>query len=336
MQYTNLGRTGMKVSRFCLGTTNFGAYTDEKEAFRIMDVALEHGINYFDTANEYGGGHKGITETMIGKWFAQGGRRKKVILQTKSFSWMADADDPANETAHGLSIYKLRRNLEDSLRRLQTDHLEVYMMHHFDRGVTLEEILDCYQAMFQQGKIDYIASSNSSGFDLMATQAAAAQKHYLGLVCEEHQYNLLCRLPELELLPTAQKLGLGVVAYSPLHAGMLAGPRTSSGASRRVAKAEGMFSPNNRPTYMSALDIPARLAQYSAFCNEIGYSEPVVALAWLLSNPVLTAPIVGPRNVEQLESLLPALELTLTEDMLRKLDEIFPGPGGAAPEAYAW
>ena len=337
MEYTALGRTGLKVSRFCLGTTNFGEYTDEKEAFRIMDAAVDMGINYFDTANEYGGGHRGLTETIIGKWFQQTGKRKKVILQTKAFSWMADSDNPPNEEEHGLSTFKLRRNLEDSLKRLQTDHIEVYMMHHYDRNTSWDELYDCYRAMFYQGKIDYLGSSNSSGFDLMEAQMEAQKRNFLGVVCEEHRYNLMCRLPELELLPAAKKLGIGVLAYSPLNVGYLAGKRLASkGPSRRV---DGNIADREHPkayNYMSAIDMAPRLEEYSKLCADLGASESCVALAWILANPALTGPIIGPRTIEQLEAALPALELKLTPDVMAKLNEIFPGPGGAAPEAYAW
>ena len=338
MKYTALGRTGMNVSRFCLGTTNFGDYTDEKEAFRIMDAAVDAGINYFDTANEYGGDHKGITETMIGRWFHQNGKRKKVIMQTKSFSWMAQSDDPPNEGEHGLSTYKLRRNLEDSLRRLQTDHIEVYMMHHYDRNVTWDELYECYQSMLYQGKIDYLGSSNSSGYDLMEAQMEAGRRGVLGIICEEHRYNLMCRLPELELLPAAKKLRIGVIAYSPLSVGQLAGKRTADNGvrSRRADGDSNAVKHPKPPSYFTALDMPSRLEQYSAFCKELGLLESSVALAWILSNPCMTGVIVGPRTVRHLEEILPALELELTPEILKKLDSIFPGPGGGAPEAYAW
>ncbi len=337
MKYTSLGRTGMQVSRLCLGTTNFGNITDEKEAFRIMDAAVDAGINYFDTANEYGGGHKGITETIIGKWFQTTGKRKRVILQTKAFSWMADSDDPANEESHGLSTYKLRRNLEDSLQRLQTDHIEVYMMHHYDRNVTWDELYECYQSMLYQGKIDYLGASNSAGFDLMEAQAEAKKRGILGIVVEEHRYNLMCRLPELEMIPAAQKLGIAVFAYSPLNAGVLAGkslfdPQNSKRAVANVIDEEHPKAPN----YMDFIDMAPYLKKYEKLCRELGASQSNVALAWLLQRPGLTGPIVGPRTLQQLEEALPALELKLPEDFVKELDRIFPGPGGYAPECYAW
>jgi aryl-alcohol dehydrogenase-like predicted oxidoreductase len=337
MQYMSLGRTGMQVSRLCLGTTNFGNITDEKEAFRIMDAAVDAGINYFDTANEYGGGHKGITETIIGKWFKKTGKRKKVILQTKAFSWMADSDDPPNEEAHGLSTYKLRRNLDDSMKRLQTDHIEVYMMHHYDRNVTWDELFECYQSMIYQGKIDYIGSSNSSGFDLMDAQSVAKRKDILGVVVEEHRYNLMCRLPELELLPAAQKLGIGVFVYSPLNAGVLAGNALRDNRASKRSEANVIEAEHPKPyNYMNAIDMKPRLAEFAKMCDDLGQPQANVALAWILSRPNVTGPIVGSRTVEQLESLLSALDLKLPDDFAAKLDTVFPGPGGPAPESYAW
>ena len=337
MQYTSLGRSGMQVSRLCLGTTNFGNVTDEDEAYRIMDAAVDAGINYFDTANEYGGGHKGITETIIGKWFKKTGKRKKVILQTKAFSWMANSDDPPNEETHGLSIYKLRRNLEDSLSRLQTDHIEVYMMHHYDRNVTWDELFECFQSMLYQGKIDYIGSSNSAGFDLMEAQAAAKQRGVLGIVIEQHRYNLMCRLPELEMLPAAQKLGIAVFTYNPLNAGILAGSELHDKRASRRSEANIIEVEHPKAyNYMTAIDMAPRLAEFARMCNELGESQANVSLAWLLSRQNVTGPMIGPRTTEQLESMLPALDLKLPDDFAAKLDTIFPGPGGNAPEAYAW
>ena len=323
MQYAQLGRAGMRVSRLCLGTANFVQFIDEKECFRIMDAALAAGINYFDTANEYGGEHKGFAETMIGRWFKQNNTRHKVILQTKSFSWMADSDDPANEGEHGFSTYKARRDLEGSFRRLGTDHIEVYMMHQFDVNATVEEMVDCFQSMFMQGKIDYWAASNTSAHNLMEVQAEAKRHNFLGLVGEESKYNLMYRLPELELLPTVQKLGIGFLPYSPLNVGLLSGKKASGERAKFMAQWD---AGNRKVDYLSVIDMEKRLEQYDDLCSQLGYSSACVAYAWLLANPAVTSPILGPRTAEQLEAILPALEIKLTEDVLRRLDEIFPGP----------
>lgn len=326
MEYTYLGRTGMKVSKLCLGTMNFGPVTEEKEAFKIMDAALDAGINFFDTANVYGSkGRKGWTEEIIGRWFAQGGgRREKVVLATKVYGDMEDALDGPNDFG-GLSAYKINRHLEGSLRRLQTDHIELYQMHHIDRNVSWEELWPTFEKHVNSGKIDYVGSSNFAGWDLVKAQMKAKAQGFFGLVSEQHKYSLLCRLPELEVLPAAQELGVGVIAWSPLDGGILGGnalnPAPGSRTERQRERAEGM-----RP----------QLEAFSKLCRELGESEANVALAWTLAHPALTAPIIGPRTLQQLEDALRVVEIKLDEEVLSRLNDIFPGPGKGAPQAYAW
>jgi aryl-alcohol dehydrogenase-like predicted oxidoreductase len=326
MHFTFLGRSGMKVSRLCLGTMNFGWHTDESEAFRIMDTALDAGINFFDTANSYGSGreNRGFTEEIIGRWFAQGGSRtEKVILATKVYSAMPDASDGPNESA-GLSAFKIRRHVEASLRRLQTDHIELYQMHHIDENVTWDELLEVYEALTLQGKIYYIGSSNFAGWHLAHAQAAAKARNLLGLISEQHKYNLLCRYPELEVLPAAKTLGIGIMVYSPLASGALAGKEEKS------KRRQGEIGKK------TAQRFSRQLVEYSEFCKDLGEKDAAVALAWLLSNPVVSSLVIGPRTLGQLESCLRAVEINLNEESLNTLDEIFPGHGGAAPQAYAW
>ena len=326
MRYGYLGRTGMKVSRLCLGTMNFGPSTEERESFRIMDAALEAGVNFFDTANVYGGrDRRGWTEEIIGRWFAQGGgRREKVVLATKVFGEGMDENaGPNNEK--GLSAYKIRRNLDDSLRRLQTDRVELYQMHHVDLNTSWDELWEVFAAQVQQGRIVYVGASNFAGWHLVKAQAAAQARHFFGLVSEQHKYHLLCRLPELEVLPAARDLGIGVIPWSPLAGGLLGGRAFDAPAGSRTA---------NQQKEVERLRGP--LTAYSKLCKEIGEPESVVALAWLLHNPAVTAPIIGPRTMDQLQSALRAVELELSADVQKQLDEIFPGPGGPAPEAYAW
>lgn len=327
MEYSYLGRTGLKVSKICLGTMNFGSYTSEEDAFAIMDRALEAGINFFDTANVYGGkGQRGQTEEIIGRWFAQGGgRREKVVLATKVYGGMENEADGPNQGS-GLSAYKIRRHLEESLKRLQTDHVELYQMHHIERHAPWEEIWGVFESIVNQGKAYYIGSSNFAGYHLALAQAAAEKRQFLGLVSEQHKYNLLCRLPELEVLPAAGDLGIGIIPWSPLEGGMLSGnmldPEPGSRSESRAAK----LTDHER----------SQLEDYAKLCEELGESEPNIALAWLLANPAVTAPIIGPRTMEQLEQALRAVEINLSEDTMKELDRIFPGPGGHAPEAYAW
>lgn len=330
MKFAYLGRTGMKVSRLCLGTMNFGPRTDEKEAFAIMDRALEAGVNFFDTANVYGGGdngHRGWTEEIMGRWFAQGGgRREKVVLATKVYGDMNDENDGPNEPS-GLSAYKIRRHIEGSLKRLQTDRIELYQMHHIERHAPWEEIWGAFEGLVNQGKAYYIGSSNFGARHLAYAQAAAEKRNFLGLVSEQHKYHLMCRLPELEVLPAAQELGLGVIPWSPLGGGLLSGNVLNpAGGGARSGQAAANLTETQR----------AQLEAYGKLCAELGESESNVALAWLLANPAVTAPIIGPRTLAQFEDTLRAVEIELSSEALAKLDEIFPGPGGEAPEAYAW
>ena len=321
MQYTYLGRTGLRVSKLCLGTMNFGVNTDQQEAFRIMDIALDAGINLFDTADIYGWGeNSGLTEKIIGSWFAQGGnRRERVVLATKVYEPLQDPNDGPND-ARGLSHYKIRRRLENSMRRLQTDHIELYQMHHIDRRTSWEELWGCFESIVHQGKVDYIGSSNFAGWHLVKAQAAAEKRHFFGLVSEQHLYNLVTRTPELEVLPAAQDLGLGVLIWSPLAGGYLSG-KALHDSSRRAKLSEAQIR---------------QLESFESLCLDIGEKPSHVALAWLLSQSAVTAPIIGPRTVEQLQDVLHAVEIQLDDSTLARLDEIFPGPGGAAPEAYAW
>ncbi|NOV01711.1 aldo/keto reductase [Paenibacillus planticolens] len=325
MKYSYLGKSGLKVSQLCLGTMNFGPETEEKEAFRIMDAALDAGINFFDTANVYGGvDNRGWTEEIIGRWFKQGGgRREKVILATKVYGDMNDSHDGPN-AERGLSAYKIRRHLEASLKRLQTDHIELYQMHHIDRNVSWDELWGVFESAVNQGTVDYIGSSNFAGWHIAYAQAEAKARHFLGLVSEQHMYNLLARLPELEVLPASEKLGLGVIPWSPLAGGLL-GRNALAGTGARSARSAERIEKHR-----------SQLEQFAALCKEIGEKEDVVALAWVLSHSAVTSPIIGPRTVEQLQDSLRVPDVTLSEETLKKLDDIFPGPGKPAPEAYAW
>ena len=330
MKFSPLGRTGMKVSKLCVGTWNFGTYTDEKESFRILDTAMDAGINFIDTANAYPDvGLRGKSEEIIGRWFAQGGgRRESMVLATKVFSFTENPHDGPND-GHGLSIYKIRRHIDHSLRRLQTNHVELYQMHHVDPDVTWEELWDAFESIFYQGKIDYVGACNFAGMHYMEAQAKAKERHFLGLVSAQEVYNLFCRLPELEVIPTCKRLGMGVLPYSPLAGGKLAGKIKAAGneKSRRL-DAEG------NKTVDETLE--EQLRMFSELCNELGETEADVALAWLLANPAVTAPIIGPRTEGQLKAALRAVEIELDAAAMERLDRIFPGPGGAAPEAYAW
>ncbi len=211
MQYTHLGRTGLTVSRLCLGTMNFGPQTSEPDSFKIMDQALERGVNFFDTANRYGGDKgAGTTEQIIGRWLKQGGRRERIVLATKVFGAMGEGQND-----RGLSAYHIRKACEDSLRRLQTDHIDLYQMHHVDRGTPWEEIWQAMEQLVREGKVLYVGSSNFAGWHITQANEAAKARHFMGLVSEQSLYNLNARMIELEVIPACHAYGLGIIPMEP-------------------------------------------------------------------------------------------------------------------------
>jgi aryl-alcohol dehydrogenase-like predicted oxidoreductase len=323
MDYVTLGRTGLQVSRYCLGTMNFGPQTGERDAHAIMDRALELGINFFDTADVYGGKRgEGITEHIIGRWLAQGGgRREKIVLATKVYGRMGDGP---NE--QGLSAYHIRRACEDSLRRLRTDHIDLYQMHHVSRQTPWDEIWQAMQQLVAEGKVIYVGSSNFAGWHIAKANESAARRGFLGLVSEQSKYSLETRAVELEVLPACRDYGLGVVPWSPLAGGLLAGALERHAEGRRGSENMRRAIDRHRP----------RLERWETLCKERGERPEHVALAWLLAKRDVTAPILGPRTMEQITGALRAFEIELDESALRELDEIWPGPSGEAPEAYAW
>lgn len=323
MEYTNLGRTGLKVSRLCLGTMNFGPETDEAPSFKIMDEALEAGINFFDTANVYGWETgEGITEHIIGRWLAQGGgRREKIVLATKVYGKMGDWPNEGR-----LSALHIRRACEESLQRMQTDHIDLYQMHHIDRHTPWEEIWQAMEQLVREGKVLYVGSSNFAGWHIAQAQCSARARNFMGLVSEQSLYNLNARMIELEVIPTCREYGLGLIPWSPLAGGMLGGALKKAKEGRRTAEHVQKAAEENRDS----------LEKYETLCKEVGGEPADVALAWILHNPVVTAPIIGPRTSEQLKGNIHSLSIKLDSETLEKLDEIWPGPGGEAPEAYAW
>jgi len=323
MQYTHLGRTGLQVSRLCLGTMNFGPQTSEQDSYTIMDRALELGINFFDTANGYGGKKgEGVTEQIIGRWWAQGGgRRDKVVLATKVYGDMGDWPNTGK-----LSALNIKKACEASLRRLRTDYIDLYQMHHVDRATPWEEIWQAMEQLVGEGKILYVGSSNFAGWHITQANEIARSRHFLGLVSEQSLYNLKARTVEMDVVPACEAYGVGVIPWSPLAGGLLGGVLSKIAEGRRASADMQREIEQNR----------GQLEAYEGFCRDLGEQPADVALAWLLANPVVTAPIIGPRTLEQFDGSLRALEIPMPAETLKKLDEIFPGPGGPAPEAYAW
>jgi len=323
LDYRNLGRTGLKVSPLCLGTMNFGWHTSENDSFALMDKALEMGINFVDTANVYGWKlGEGVTEQIIGRWLAQGnGRRNKIVLATKVFNKMGEGPNDLN-----LSAYHIRKACEDSLRRLQTDVIDLYQMHHIDRSTPWEEVWQAMEQLVREGKVLYVGSSNFAGWNIAQAQYEAQKRSFMGLVSEQSLYNLATRTIELEVIPACREFGLGLIPWSPMEGGLLSGALQKAKEGRRSEKRTMDLIRKHRK----------QLEKYEPLCRKIGAKPGDVALAWLLHNPAVTSPIIGPRNLDQLTGAARALKLKLSEDTLKKLDEIWPGPGGEAPEAYAW
>lgn len=326
MNFKRFGSTGLQIGPIGLGTVNFSWLTCESESFTILDKAFNSGINLIDTANNY---NAGKTESLIGQWFAQGGgRREKTVLATKCYSAPMEwgSSDPAKREGtwvgpnqRGLSAKHIREACDASLKRLNTDYIDLYQMHHVDRNVRWEEIWQAMDLLIQQGKILYVGSSNFAGWHIAQAQAVARDRCGLGLVSEQSIYSLNHRMVELEVIPACEAHGMAFLPYSPLGGGMLAGARTDKSPGRREE-----FSAN-----------PAADA-FQAVCMEYGHAPAEVALAWCMARPGVTAPIVGPRTLAQFDSALAATQITLSGELLERLETIFPGPGGPAPEAYAW
>ncbi len=323
MDYRQLGRTGLQVSPLCLGTMNFGPETSEQDSHAIMDQALDLGINFFDTADVYGWKQgEGVTEQIIGRWLEQNpGKRDRIVLATKVYGKMGDGPNDQR-----LSAYHIRMACEASLKRLKTDHIDLYQMHHIDRRTPWEEVWQAMEQLVREGKVLYVGSSNFAGWNIAQANTLASQRHFMGLVAEQSLYNLNARMVELEVVPACREFGLGLIPWSPLGGGLLGGALQKAASGRRASDRMVKEIEKARP----------QLEQYEAFCKELGQDPADVALAWLLHNPVVTAPIIGPRTAEQLSGSLKALDIRFGDDAVKKLDEIFPGPGGQAPEAYAW
>jgi aryl-alcohol dehydrogenase-like predicted oxidoreductase len=326
MTYAHLGRSGLLVSRIALGTMDFGYLLDESSSFAVLDAAVEAGVNHLDTADVYGGPQAadmtmgyGISEEVIGRWLQRSGRRDEIVLATKVYQPMGLGPNDRR-----LSAYHLRRACEASLRRLQTDHIDLYQMHHVDRATPWEEIWQAMEQLVREGKVTYVGSSNFAAWDIALAQSAAHARYLVGLTSEQCLYNLAKRVVEIELVPALRHQGIGLIAYSPLHAGLLAGALQAVDDGYASEDLQQRVPP-----------LRAQLEAYEALCRDIGAEPADVALAWLLSNPAVSTAVVGPRSVEQLQANISGLELRLEPDALQRLDAIWPGPG-EAPQAYAW
>lgn len=323
MEYSLLGRSGLKVSKLCVGTMNLGKLVDEQSSFAILDAALDSGINFIDTANVYGGvGHRGRTEEIIGKWMAQGGeRREKVVVASKVFGKMGDGINDK-----GLSAYHIQSACEASLRRLKTDHIDLYQMHHVDRSTPWDEIWQAMDHLIHEGKIIYNGSSNFAAWNIVEAQFTAQKRNHIGLISEQSLYNLSNRMIELEVIPACRKFGVGIIPWSPLAEGLLAGIlNDDTGVRRKTESVQKKLSQHHR-----------QVNEYEKYCASINKKPEIVAILWLLKNPVISSVIIGPRTVEQLHGMVDSLKTTLNDEEINTIETIWPGPGGEAPEAYAW
>ncbi len=329
MEYAHLGRSGLLVSRVGLGTMNFGMTADEPTSAAVLEAALEAGVNLVDTADVYGGPQSpdmtqgyGVSEEYVGRWLTQDpSRRDRIVLATKVYQPMGHGPNDRR-----LSAYHIRRACEASLRRLQTDHIDLYQMHHIDRATPWEEIWQAMEQLVADGKVTYIGSSNFAGWQVATAQSVATSRHFLGLVSEQSRYNLTARAVESELIPALRYFGVGFLPYGPIGGGLLAGVLGHTGDGRRAS--DGVQR-------QLALHRPA-VEAYEALCAELGEQPADVALAWLLHQPAVSAAIVGARTAEQLTGSLRGAAISMDSATMQRLDEIWPGPGGEAPEVYAW
>jgi aryl-alcohol dehydrogenase-like predicted oxidoreductase len=318
MEYRPLGATGVEVSPLCLGAMMFGAWgnPDHDESIRIIHRALDGGINFVDTADVYS---RGESEEIVGKALA-GGRRDRVVLATKFHGSMGD--DP-NE--RGNSRRWIMREVDASLRRLGTDWIDLYQVHRFDHGTDLDETLGALTDLVRAGKVRYLGSSTFPPSLIVEAQWVAERRGRERFVCEQPPYSMLVRGVEAEVLPVCQQYRMGVIPWSPLAGGWLSG-RYRKGAEPPASTRAGRIPRRydlSLPENQRKLDAADRLAQLA---EEAGLTLIELAIAFVLRHPAVTAPIIGPRTMEQLESQLPALDVSLDDELLDRIDEIVP-PG---------
>ena len=331
MEYRRLGRTALQVGPLAVGTVNFSWLTNEQDSFAILDSAIDRGLNLIDTSDNYNAGQ---TESLLGNYFSSGNKRSLAVLATKCYcrpnEW--GSKDPVKASGswvgpnqRGLSAKHIIEACNASLKRLKTDYIDIYQMHHVDRTAPFEEIWQAYETLITQGKVLYAGTSNFAGWQIAKACERAKARNFLGPVSEQSTYSLLTRDVELEVIPACRDYGLGFIPYSPLGGGLLA---AASGV------ADGIRSKNRLSIATERQH--QQLRDYAVVCDELGEHPADVAVAWVARNPDVTSPVIGPRTMRQLDGALHAVSIELHEDILKRLDEIFPGPGGEAPEAYAW
>jgi len=325
MEYRSFGRTGVQVSALCLGCMNFGdsnSGADEDESIRIVHTAMDAGINFLDTANVYG---RGRSETITGKSLATDGRRDRVFLATKFYNKMAD-DDP---NAWGSHRFHIVRACEDSLRRLQTDHIDLYQVHRPRLSIPIDETLRALDDLVKQGKVRYIGTSTFAAWQLTEALWAAKELGLNRFVSEQPPYNLLDRRIERELIPYCRTYGVAVIPWAPIAGGLLSGKYRLGQSRPEGARYEkGAFANRDND---KALE---RVERYLELCDAREWVPARFALAWCLAQPGITSPIIGPRSSEQLADYLAAADLKITADDLKEVDGIFE-PGTHVSNYYS-
>jgi len=312
MEYRFLGKTGMRVSKLCFGTMSFAGDADETESAALYRRCREAGINFFDCANVYSGGK---AEEILGRLIAA--ERDEVVITSKVYFPLG-----AGENARGSSRYHIVRAVEASLRRLNTDRLDIYFLHRFDDFTDLEETLRAMDDLVRQGKILYPAVSNFAAWQVEKALGIAARQNLARLVCIQPMYNLVKRQAEVELLPMAQAEGLGVIPYSPLGGGLLTGKHDYQHRvenSRLASNKMYLARYSEEWMYAAASD-------FSAFARQHGWEPAALAVAWVASHPAVTAPIIGARNVKQLEGSLKSLEIEMTPELRAQISALTPEP----------
>ncbi len=323
MDYRALGRTGAQVSDLCLGCMNFGdtkSGTTEADSIAIMHRALDEGVNFWDTADVYS---RGVSETIVGKAM-EGGKRDKVFLATKVYNKMDDTDP----NAWGSHRYHIIKGCEDSLRRLQTDHIDLYQIHRPKSSIPIDETLRALDDLVKAGKVRYLGTSTFAAWQVVESLWASKELHLNRFVCEQPPYNLLDRRIERELLPMCQTYGIATIPWAPVAGGLLSGKYRLNQTRPEGARYEkGAFANRDNDAALASVE------KYLAFCDERGVSPVQFAVAWVKNRPGVTSPIIGPRTMEQLTDYLASREISVTAEDEKALDEIFP-PGTHVSNYY--
>jgi aryl-alcohol dehydrogenase-like predicted oxidoreductase len=321
MDYKSLGRTGVQVSPLCLGCMTFGAKTDAEDAQRIVDRAIDAGINFFDTANVY---TRGKSEEVVGQCLKNNGKRDRIVLATKAHGRMDD-DDP---NMWGNSRRHLIAACEASLRRLQTDHIDLYQIHRPQSGIPLDETLGALDSLVQSGKVRYIGTSTFAAWQVVESLWVSSEHGFSRFISEQPPYHLLDRRIERELIPMARSYGIGIIPWSPLAGGFLTGKYVRG----QDAPPDTRLQPTHGRASMLANERAFDAVEaLTALAREKNCEISQFALAWCMQQPGVTSPIIGPRTLDQLEDNLKALSVELTDDVRKRIDEIVPPGRMVAP-----